>query len=67
CRSIHLDFPFLHFRLTHENSILALRCRSANAACGMWEVPFLVNPPELRKKPRSPVISNDIHHSPIRA
>ena len=42
CRSIHLDFPFLHFRLTVRNSILAHRCRLAYATSGMWEVPFIV-------------------------
>ena len=42
CRSIHSDFPFLHFRLTRKNSILAHRCRLAYAACGMWKVPFIV-------------------------
>ena len=34
CRNIHLDFPFLHFRLTVRNSILAHRCRLAYANCG---------------------------------
>ena len=42
CRSIHLDFPFLQFRLTVRNSILAHRCRLAYATSGMWEVPFIV-------------------------
>ena len=42
CRSIHLDFPFLHSRLTERNSILANRCRLAYATSGMWEVPFIV-------------------------
>ena len=37
-----MDFPFLHFRLTVRNSILAHRCRLAYATSGMWEVPFIV-------------------------
>jgi len=42
CRSIHPDFPFLHFRLIDGNSILAHRCRLAYATSGMWEVLFIV-------------------------
>ena len=42
CRNIHLDFPFLRFRLMDRNSILAHRCRLAYATCGMWEVLFIV-------------------------
>lgn len=42
CRNIHLDFPFLRFRLMDRNSILAHRCRLAYATSGMWEVPFIV-------------------------
>ena len=45
CRSIHLDFPFLHFRLIDGNSILAHRCRLAYATSGMWEVLFIVVQP----------------------
>ena len=44
CRSIHLDFPFLRFRLIDRNSILAHRCRLAYATSGMWEVLFIVVP-----------------------